>query len=481
MKEPLDNVFALHFDREFEKANIPFNDIIKREYLFKNELFEQYTLAETKPCFDLYLANFYSQEELNKGFEEIDSQIPISYSKDIVMASFVATTSFENHGKNLYQEFIDKVIKKELPLKYYCHDIEKTEIVQALRRIDNEYKILQKSVFDEKTDKYKEAEIRANTVIELAASLENFECEVLEHLKQDNDNIFLVINKVDKPKNELWNTLKSNFDSLISKAILHHKNTSRKVDPDPYAITSTNNYIEFRGQRICFTFSCFPVANLITSLREKLLDKTVCSTDLQSYPELIFDRKEFAGHPDLAGWIYNIIETWITEIEVTIHSNEKTRLFTSFLALCKEKALAWKTDLRSKSDISDTIKKESEDEFSYIEKKDTKSELQTKIEGELKPFANAFNSETDCQKAVTEIENFFINGSLPHRPVFVKSRNIKNFAFALGEIWRSQTNEVISLAYLQFYKKAFSVFANQSIDERKIFGSNLYKYSISKT
>ena len=57
---------------------------------------------------------------------------------------------------------------------------------------------------------------------------------------------------------------------------------------------------------------------------------------------LIFDREEFAGHYDLAGWIYNIIETWITNIEVKIHNNEKTRFLTSFLKLCSEKALAWK-------------------------------------------------------------------------------------------------------------------------------------------
>ena len=352
------NTIALHFEHEFEKANIPFGTIIKNTSLFKSELINQYSNAETKHCFDLYLADFYSEEELNKGFEEIHRQIPVSNSKEIVAANFVATTSFENRIQELYQQFIDKVIKKELPLKYYCHDIEKTQIVQALRRIDNEHKILQKSVFDEKTDKYKEAEIRANNVIEPTASSENFESEVLEHLKQDNDNIFLFLDKVDKPKIELWDTLKSNFDSLISKAILHKKTTSRKVDP--YAITySTDNYIEFRGQRVYFPFPCLDLANLIARLREIILDETVCSTDLQSYPEVIFDRKEFAGHPDLAGWIYNIIETWITDIEVKIHNNEKSRLFTSFLEICRQKALAWKVeDTRTNTDVDDNINKE---------------------------------------------------------------------------------------------------------------------------
>lgn len=39
------------FEREFKKANIPFSDIIEKELRFKNELFDQYIIAETKFCF----------------------------------------------------------------------------------------------------------------------------------------------------------------------------------------------------------------------------------------------------------------------------------------------------------------------------------------------------------------------------------------------------------------------------------------------
>lgn len=136
----------------------------------------------------------------------------------------------------------------------------------------------------------------------------------------------------------------------------------KEGEVDPYVIKySTDNSIEFKSEKISFPFDCFHLANQITKLRETLLDRTICATDLQSYPELIFDREEFAGHYNLAGWIYNIIETWITEFEVKIHNNEKARLFTSFLNICMQKALAWKVLGRQvNEDIDENINKETE-------------------------------------------------------------------------------------------------------------------------
>jgi hypothetical protein len=137
-----------------------------------------------------------------------------------------------------------------------------------------------------------------------------------------------------------------------------------------------------------------------------------------------------------------------------------------------EKTTSWKFDGKNEGDESTSYN---------TEKAHSNIWLRTKIEDELAPFTKAFNSKNDYQKALAAVEIFFINNGVPQQPIFVKSKNIKKLAFALGEIWRSQTNEVISLEYLQFYIKVFSVFANQIIDERNIFGSNLYKYSISKT
>ena len=209
--------YSLNFEREFEKANIPFKEIIEKEPLFQIELFNQYCKAATKPCFDLYLADFYSQDELNEGFDEIHKQIPVSNSKEIVAANFVATTQFESRIRELYNQFTEEVVKKKLPLKYYCLDIEKVVIVQALRRIDNEYEILKKSVFDEKTDKYKEAEIRAKNIIEASQKIGGFAPALIEYLKQESDNIYLYINKSNNAKDDYWKTIKSNFNTQLSE------------------------------------------------------------------------------------------------------------------------------------------------------------------------------------------------------------------------------------------------------------------------
>ncbi|NQU84530.1 MAG: hypothetical protein HQ541_02095 [Mariniphaga sp.] len=210
----------LDFEREFNPTNIPFGDIIDSEPKFKNELFNQFCNAESKPNFDLYLADFYSQDEINKGFKEASEQIPVSNSKGVVVAAnFVTTTPFERSIKKHHQEFTDKIVHGTLPIKYYCPDIEKTTIVQTLKAINKELDILKESVFDEKTDKYKEAEIRAYNVIKLVVSLGEFAQYIINYLQQDKDNILLHIKKANKSKHDFWKTLKSNFNNSISNSL----------------------------------------------------------------------------------------------------------------------------------------------------------------------------------------------------------------------------------------------------------------------
>lgn len=101
----------------------------------------------------------------------------------------------------------------------------------------------------------------------------------------------------------------------------------------------------------------------------------------------------------------------------------------------------------------------------------------------LKDLEAAFNDNLDYQKAIELIDNFFSGVPVKiNEPIFVKNGNIKNLAFALGEVWRSKKkNEVITYEYLEFYKKAFSIFDRQNIDRYHLFGCNLYKYSITRT
>lgn len=221
------------FENEFERAKVPFSDIVEKDNSFKDELFNQFCYAEEKPCFDLYLADFYSEEELNKGIIEIHKQIPVSNSKELVAANYVAPTPFESRINQLFDEFATKTAKNNLPLKYYCPNLERTPITQALREIEEEYELLKKSVFDETTNKYKEAEIRAKNVSAISEKFKDFSFEVLEHLQQDNENIYLYIKNANDEKVELWKNLKSNFNSsLKSMRKKQSSNTKSKKTHD---------------------------------------------------------------------------------------------------------------------------------------------------------------------------------------------------------------------------------------------------------
>ncbi len=115
------------------------------------------------------------------------------------------------------------------------------------------------------------------------------------------------------------------------------------------------------------------------------------------------------------------------------------------------------------------------------EVQDTKAELSI-TEKYLAPYKDVFNNDADYQTAIKEINYFFQTGNISiKKPLFVKGGNIRNLAFAMGEIWRSQKNNTISYNYLVFYKKLFSIFADQKIDKNHLFSCNLYKYSLSKT
>lgn len=212
-----------NFIREFSAASIPFKEIFKNHKSFYEALFNEFIDAETKPCFSLYRKQSISGRKLNEGFENANHQIPDSNPKNKVAANYIAKTEIEKKLIELHYKFQIKVAKNKLSKKYYCQDIEKTNIVIIFKEIDEIYEILKESVFDETTNKYTEAEIRAESIISLAENLNDkiLSKEVLNTLKTDNDNILLQLRNTDK-NNELqnrWKALKSYFNKILLKAI----------------------------------------------------------------------------------------------------------------------------------------------------------------------------------------------------------------------------------------------------------------------
>lgn len=104
------------------------------------------------------------------------------------------------------------------------------------------------------------------------------------------------------------------------------------------------------------------------------------------------------------------------------------------------------------------------------------------VESKLTPFKDSFTIDSDFQKAIETIAQFLDSGkTYEGELLFVKGGIIKKLAFALGEIWRSSSNDIISAEYLRLYTQLFSVFSKFDIDDSNIFSNNLSKYSISKT
>jgi hypothetical protein len=115
----------------------------------------------------------------------------------------------------------------------------------------------------------------------------------------------------------------------------------------------------------------------------------------------------------------------------------------------------------------------------------SKNELTTNndfVSIKLGEYKDKFSSEYDYNEAVRIIHEYFNAGKATCKsPIFIRNGNIKNIAYAMGEIWRSQKNEVITYDYLLLYKKLFTIFNKHEVKKGKVFHNKLYKYSITKT
>lgn len=150
----------------------------------------------------------------------------------------------------------------------------------------------------------------------------------------------------------------ANFHNLRLEALVkfyeYLKDMNKK--PDPFGISySSKNSIKFRDEKVFFPFDCYKLFVQLGTLHEKLNDKNVCATDLQSFPQEIFSEPELKDHPEISKWIYNIIYTWICDCEEKMPTKSK-RLFDEFLNLCKEKALLNVQSNTKENVLNDTSK-----------------------------------------------------------------------------------------------------------------------------
>lgn len=116
------------------------------------------------------------------------------------------------------------------------------------------------------------------------------------------------------------------------------------------------NGIKFLREDIVFPFNARKLYKTLRLLYIALKDDYAGATNLASYPQRIFEETELKNYPELAKWVYNIIETWIAEIE-KIPAKHNPRLFDSFLKICEDLALKAKNiDTGKDAEVKVTLK-----------------------------------------------------------------------------------------------------------------------------
>ncbi len=155
----------------------------------------------------------------------------------------------------------------------------------------------------------------------------------------------------------------------------------------------------------------------------------------------------------------------------------KAQLNQNRIALLASDAHILTDDTNTNNGITQTNQQQSD-----VENDATNQKLLLMVEDKLSPFKDSFNHQVDYTQAVQAITHFLDSGRVYSGEVlFVKGGVVKKLAYALGDIWRSHSNEIISVEYLILYTRLFSIFSKIEIDQSNLFSNNLYKYSISKT
>lgn len=247
------------FERDFDNSNFAFKRVISKNIDFKKALLEEYQKTKLEPNFHLFLLDSFSEYELEKGFEEINKNIPTGKG----IADFVIPTKFEEQLNKLKEEFFLKIGGGKLELKHYGHKLEFTSTVKILTEVENVNYILKSSITKEDFSSYTEAELRSQSVIFKLRELPNEDlmAPVLQSLVEDTDNIHLFLNKDNSSVlKKRWEDVKDQFNTLLKreKALFNSDATKpNKITPKYTA----KQYV------LAYIFECnasgvsFPVGN----------------------------------------------------------------------------------------------------------------------------------------------------------------------------------------------------------------------------
>lgn len=233
-------------------GSISFAHSLEKDTVFMSYFEAQFNNAPLKPDVKKYWLKFYTENELNKGFEEARSKIPKSQvSKGYVMASVILLTEFERDLDKKKSEFL-MMPESQIPEDCFIHDITKTPIYISLKEIDEIIERFRKNIDHDKSILMKQAEHVAKAIVSEVNKIDNYPSiqeQILGFIINDNDNFHLDIelfigNEENSEKRDNWKNLKMYLNNFLSEVVslkaksLSQLNTETKTNNHHYKLKS---------------------------------------------------------------------------------------------------------------------------------------------------------------------------------------------------------------------------------------------------
>lgn len=209
----MDRTYTI-FEHELSTSiNFPFRSIFEYEP-FKGYLFEEFRLAELKPCVWLYREQHYSQQEYEKIIAEKNAKSPVFSGKDVIAAPFVYSSEDEKKLNSIHLEFFEKQARNTLDSRFFCPDILKTPTALILSKIETALYFLKEPDFNNEKLEFYVGIISGHLKAILKVDLRN---AVLEKLIDDELNFKAIWQEDNGVSFAKWKKNKFEFDYLLKK------------------------------------------------------------------------------------------------------------------------------------------------------------------------------------------------------------------------------------------------------------------------
>ncbi|QXU42845.1 hypothetical protein [Pedobacter sp. D749] len=134
------------FNYELSIKHFPWDDVIKKNVDFLQQLKSEFEILPLKPKLHWYFNKFISDEEWEK--DRLSSKPLItSRSKEIIAANFVMPSEIETRANEIIREFNEMVSKNSVDPKYYGRMLEETDLVRTLKKLRDQLTQLKGYVF----------------------------------------------------------------------------------------------------------------------------------------------------------------------------------------------------------------------------------------------------------------------------------------------------------------------------------------------